>query len=105
MKEPLDEEAEAMVAEYGKLLHAMQTGVKYCGELLPDGKQDQEPKHLRVGINAALANCAALAALLIAKGVFTRREYLTALCAEMRKEVTRYEAKLSKATGKKITCG
>ena len=68
--------------------HAMQSGV--AAEMGPEC----EPKHLRVGINSALVGNAALARLLIEKGVFTLDEYEAAQAAEMEAEKDRYEHRL-----------
>lgn len=47
------------------------------------------PKHLRVGVNSALVETSVLAQLLIAKGVFTGDEYITAMIDGMRQEAAR----------------
>lgn len=46
---------EELENEYKRLLHAMQSGVAFLKD-----KGDQSPKHLRVGINSAMVNDAAL---------------------------------------------
>lgn len=53
-------------------------------------------KHLRVGINSAMANDYAMAKLLIAKGVFTEPEYLEAVRVAMVEEADRCAAKVQK---------
>lgn len=85
---------------YDAAMHAMQTGVAY------DLKRDPSsgtPKHLRVGVNSALVNDAALVRVLVAKGVFTMEEYLEALRLEACREVDRYEARLSEGLAAKVT--
>lgn len=47
---------------YEQALHGMQSGVAYEHS---NGSPDGSPKHLRVGINSAQVNNAALARLLI----------------------------------------
>jgi hypothetical protein len=84
---------------YEAAAHAMQTGVAYE---MNQGSKDTEPKHLRVGVNSALVDCAALADLLIAKGLFTQGEYVKAIADEMEAEVKRYEDRLSKTMGATI---
>ncbi len=64
-----------------------------------------EPKHLRTGINLALVGNAALAQLLMDKGVFTQEEYLTEVAVAHEKEVARCEAELSQLFGRKVTLG
>lgn len=71
--------------------HAMQSGVAM--ELQHDPSSGS-PKHLRVGVNTALVDTAALAKLLIAKGLITENEYLGALAAGMEEEVERYKVTL-----------
>ena len=90
---------------YQAAAHAMQSGVAW--EMGRDGPDTgpTSPKHLRVGVNAAMCDQAALVKLLIAKGIITHEEYLEAIAAEMEAEVGRYEARISRATGAKITLG
>lgn len=78
--------------------HAMQTGVAAS----PD-KSDQEPKHLRVGVNSAMADHGSLVRLLVAKGVFTMDEYEEAIATGMEAEVKTYEAELTAHYGKPVT--
>ena len=47
---------------YVKAAHAMQSGVAVCMER---GTAETTPKHLRVGVNSAMVNDAAIARLLI----------------------------------------
>lgn len=91
------------VKRYRIAAHAMQSGVKFNAELAQGGmSSDQTPKMLRTGINSALADQAGLANLLMAKGVFTREEYLRAMADAMEEEARRYEAMLSGMTGGKV---
>jgi hypothetical protein len=78
----------------------MQSGVKMEMEL---GAAATEPKHLRVGVNSALVDSAALAELLIAKGLITEAEYLEAIAVGMEREARRYEQILSERTGTNVT--
>ena len=80
--------------------HAVQSGVAMEHEL---GGTDGSPKHLRTGINMALVGQAAIARLLIDRGIFTEDEYLEALADEAEREVARYEARLSAKTGTRVT--
>lgn len=83
---------------YERALHAMQTGVAMEQQL--DGAESA--KHLRVGINSAMIGDAALAGLLIAKGVFTLEEYVEAQAKEAQAEVRRYENRLSQRMGTEV---
>ncbi len=77
---------------YERALHAMQTGV---ATWMGVDKNETTAKHLRVGVNSALCDTAALAKLLIAKGLITEEEYLKAIADTMEAEVKRYEERLS----------
>jgi hypothetical protein len=85
---------------YTDALHAVQTGIKTEMEL--GQSRDLEPKHLRVGINSALVDSAAIAHLLMAKGVISEAEYYEALAEEAEREQARYEARLSAALGHEV---
>lgn len=90
---------------YYAAAHAMQSGVAM--EMQQAGREAAtQPKDLRVGINTALCDQAALVRLLIQKGIITHGEYLEALATEMEAEQARYEARISAALGGvKITLG
>lgn len=91
-------------ARYEAAAHAMQTGVKMEMELSP-ATSATDPKHLRVGVNSAMADNAAIAALLIAKGIFTKEELAESLATEMEKEAQRYQVLVSKLVGANVTLG
>jgi len=59
---------------------------------LPERNQATEPKHLRTGINCAMADQSGLAKLLIDKGLITENEYLEAIRLAMNEELARYQA-------------
>ena len=88
------------VERYERASHAVQTGVAYDLEHDPSSGT---PKHLRVGINLRATDHAALAGLLIAKGIITTDEYLKALADEAEAEVKRYETILSARVGATVT--
>jgi hypothetical protein len=84
--------------------HAMQSGVAM--EINdPDRQFVTEPKHLRVGVNAALVDHGSLVKLLVAKGVITDDEYLRAIAEGMEREKADYEKRLSDKLGRRITLG
>lgn len=66
---------------YRQAAHAMQSGVAFKKD-----KKDQEPKHLRVGVNAAMVDHSALVHLLIEKGVITEAEYTKRAADAMERE-------------------
>ena len=76
---------------YEAAVHAMQTGV---GVKMASNTKETQPKHLRVGVNAAMCDHTALVQLLIERGVFSKEEYLTAIADEMEAEVERYQQEL-----------
>lgn len=88
-----------------KAAHAMQSGVKT--DMATDPSQQSQgattPKHLRVGINSAMVDAAAVAELLVAKGIFTEDEYAEAVATAMEREQARYEQVLSARIGKPVT--
>lgn len=87
-------------ARYLAACHAMQSGVAAEMEI---GSEDTSPKHLRVGVNSALCDQAALVRLLVEKGIVTEEEYAAAVTAEMEREVARYEERLSEHHGVRVT--
>lgn len=87
--------------EMHNLLHAIQSGV--AAKIALQDPAETAPKHLRVGVNSALVNHAALAAILVRKGIITELEYFQSCVDELRKEVQSYETELSAVTGKVVT--
>jgi hypothetical protein len=77
-------------SEYMHHARRMQAGVEYTME---DSKECQ-PKHLRVGINAAMSDMGGLVGLLIKKGIISEEEYLEAITASMKREADAYENRL-----------
>lgn len=96
----MTEENEKIARRYEAAAHAMQSGVAVEMNHNP---KPTEPKHLRVGINAAMVDHAGLAQLLMDKGIITEEEYLAAIAVSMEKEKLRYETYLSRLLGNEIT--
>lgn len=90
------------VKRYHAAAHAMQTGVAYRMQYDPT---TTEPKHLRVGVNSAQVSAAALAALLIDKGLITLAEYEKSLADHMETEAESYRAWLADRLHTNITLG
>ena len=90
------------IERYEAAAHGMQSGVAFD---LERGDQSGTPKHLRVGINAAMADHGALVTLLMAKGLFTEIEYLEALADAMEAERKRYQQHLGAPYGLEVTLG
>jgi hypothetical protein len=89
---------------YTDLLHAMQSGVAMKMNYDPS---ETTPKHLRVGVNSAMCDHAALVSLLLQKGIITEAEYFEAITEHMQAEVKRYEEWLNErlGAGGRITLG
>ena len=86
-----------LIEEYQRLAHAMQAGVAFS-----PNKEAQEPKHLRVGINAAMSDHGASVELLIEKSVSSEIDYFEKAVKFMRQEVEDYKKELAQGTDTKI---
>ena len=100
----------AFADRYKAAAHGMQSGValqrqKEIERGIPEDERETGPKHLRVGVNSAMADHGALVELLISKNVLTREEYFEAITNAMERERASYEEALSKALGANITLG
>lgn len=84
-------------SRYQAAAHAMQSGVEFTKD-----KTGQEPKHLRVGINAAMSDMSGLATLLIEKGVITLEEYEKAVADAMEREVKSHREVIARERGVSI---
>ena len=84
---------------HAQAAHAMQSGVAV--EMGIDSAPTS-PKHLRVGVNAAMADHAGLVRLLIKKGLITEEEYYGSIADSMEAEKTRYEEHLTKQLGRPV---
>ena len=82
---------------YHAALHGVQSAVAYEIEMHLTAAA-VTPKHLRVGINAAMVDSAAIAGLLIAKGIITESEYYEALANAAEQELARYHARYPRMT-------
>ena len=83
-------------ARYLAAAHGMQTGVAYEQE---HDSSDGSPKQLRVGVNSAMCDHAALVRLLVDAGVITREQYIKAIADEMERERDRYEERINNRYG------
>lgn len=104
MSEKELEERMRLIARHREAQEQMQSGIAFLEQ--PKWEQGGIPpvfakqlKHLRVGINTALADHGALVVLLVEKGVITDGEYLTACANAMEAEVARLEQALKKEYG------
>lgn len=103
MADMTDEERTELRGRYEAALHAMQSGVLIK---MQHGSTETSPKHLRVGVNAAMADQGSLARLLVAKGVITEREYYEAMAEGMEKERDSYIVAIQALLGTdKVTLG
>ena len=85
---------------YMQNAHAMQSGVAM---MMNYDTSSVEPKHLRVGVNSAMSDNAALVQLLIEKGILTKEEYEKAIADKMEEEKAFYEQKLSQVLNRPVT--
>lgn len=74
---------------YVEAQHGMQSGVALK---MYEEPTETSPKHLRVGVNTAMVDQAAVVKLLLDKGIFTMEEYYVALAEQMEAERDRYQA-------------
>lgn len=91
---------------YDAALHGVQAGAGLDLHRQYPNLSDEEVrrlKHLRVGIDSAMVNDAALVRLLVKKGLITEAEYAEEVRLEANRELDRYEDRLSAAVGSKIT--
>lgn len=91
---PFSAKAMEHYERYLAAAHAIQTGVAVAAMKAGGASKDVEPKHLRVGINMAMVENAALTKLLVAKGIITDDEFCAALADQAEEEKRRYEAEL-----------
>lgn len=89
----MDEKTAKEIQEkYAFLTHAIQSGIAM--ELLIDSTAGT-PKHLRVGINMAMVETAALGKILIQKGIITKEEYFLNLLENLEVELEAIKKRLS----------
>jgi hypothetical protein len=81
---------------YAAAAHAMQTGVAFTMDRESD---ETTPKHLRVGVNCAMADQGGLVTLLIEKGIFTEEEYYKAIADSMERERDLYQERIDNLYG------
>lgn len=75
---------------YLAAMHGVQTAIKYEMEAGLSDKTSQ--KHLRVGVDSGMINDAALAWLLIQKGIITLDEYEESIRRQANEELAAYQA-------------
>lgn len=88
--------------KYMGLLHAMQSGI---AQMIANGDNFANPKHLRVGVDSTKVEMGALVGLLFKKGIFTEEEYTDALIEGFEREVKMLEKELSVMMKVNITLG
>lgn len=93
---------EQLKKEYFELCHAMQSG---AAMKMNYDANDCSPKHLRVGVNSAMVEHAALVQVLLDKGIITEEDYYQALNKWMENEVKIYRDWLSERLGATINLG
>jgi hypothetical protein len=96
MEMNLSEQAKANIHRYEAAMHAMQTGVAYVMEKDPS---ETSPKHLRVGVNSSLIEQAAIAEILVEKGLLTWDEYYKKLADVAERERNSYKEHVNNLYG------
>jgi len=81
---------------YEAAMHKIQSAIAYA---LANGDEMASPKHLRVGVNSAMASDKAVAAILIEKGICTREEYVAAVVKAAEEEAQQTEALIRERLG------
>lgn len=99
-KSKKDPDAPKNNLSYIDAAHGVQAGVSLFMERDP---ALVSPKHLRVGVDSCMVNDAALARLLIKKGLFTAEEYMEEVRLEMNRELDRSEARATELLGTTVT--
>lgn len=92
----------ALKERYVAALHAMQSGVAAKLGAAADRGRDMEdcsPKHLRVGVNAAMVDHGALVSVLLKRKLITEAEYWESVVETMEREVELYKAALKRKLG------
>ena len=90
-------------AQLNQLAHRVQSGVAFLqgqAEIKGERYESTEPKHLRVGVNSALVEASALAALLFRKKVITAEEYFDTLIEFWGYEVDSYQRNVKAIDGR-----
>lgn len=99
------EQQEILYGNYIYYMGCAQAGIaQEVGQGTPDELKaaGANPKHLRVGINAAMVEHSALTKLLIDKGIITEEEYLCALVQAAKAEKEMFEKRLTGKLGTNI---
>lgn len=94
-KQPVD-----LGLDYAAAMHGVQTGVMHE---MNRGGVAATPKHLLVGVESSQINAAALASLLIEKGIITSEEYSEAIRLWANNELYLYEQRANSNGGPRIT--
>jgi len=102
---------EGNIERYERACHAMQSGVKLMQNyehpelVISDNaiEASDSPKHLRVGINTAMCDLAALVKLLVDKEIINMEDYYSSMADEMEEEVKRFEQRIKVQTGINVT--
>ena len=100
-------ECQMLVDETERLLHKLQSAVKFLHEHQQVSIQDPDrrftsPKHQRVGIDNALISNGALVALLIEKGVIKPKDWYETYLEFLQRDVEGYRARLKEALGVEV---
>lgn len=84
---------------YSMICHALKSGVELKHQLMREMSDQHNPEILKVSVTSALSDNAALAQLLISKGLITHEEYWRSIMLNMANEVIQYETDITEMTG------
>lgn len=101
-KPELSEQGREDMARHLSAQRRMQSGVAWSEGL---DEHPEASKHLRVGVNSAMCDHAALVELLVAKGVITPDEYAKAIADRMDQEASDYAKEISARVGRPVSLG
>lgn len=97
------EKLQDSAARYMAALHGIQSGIMVILEKGGALASRCSTKHMQTGLEARASDHAALAKILIGKGLFTEEEYSTAVADQLEEEKHSLEVELGEAIGATIT--
>lgn len=97
-RDPTGKKAE-FSQRYHAAAHGCQSATAFLMQQLGDNAAGADHKHLRVGLSMTLVDSAAIAQLLMRKGVIGELEYLEALALGAEKELERLTREVHDKTG------
>lgn len=97
-RDPTGKKAE-FTRRYHAAAHGCQSATAFLMQSLGASSAGADQKHLRVGLSMTLVDSAAMAQLLMRKGVITEIEYLEAIAVGAEQELERLTSEVHAKTG------